>query len=657
MVEIKTQYRPDLDGLRAVAVWVVVLFHAGFEFIPGGFVGVDVFFVLSGFLITGLLLKGIQKKEFSFQQFYLRRFRRLIPAYLTVALFSLIPAYLFLVPSDFIYHSRMLGLALMSLGNFYIANTTAGYFDQSVENIPMLHTWSLAVEEQFYVLWPLALVFLLKYIPIKKLPGILLALTVAFAFYSQWYSINDPVRAYYLLPARIFELMMGACMSVYLTRLPDVNKFVANIIAMTGLSLIIFPSLMFSKDIVFPGLNAFWPCLGAVVLIYTGRFPGLVSKLLESRFMVWQGKTSYSLYLWHWVVFTFVRYVMGDLTLALQLLCIGFSVLASHLTWRYVEDRFRFKSVWPFKRTFITLFALPVVLFVLLSIWIDKNDGLISRFDEHQMAIKALETKPVDLGENCFHDPANGKLCDVLLLGDSHAEHMADFFKVMADESNLKMLTAMGANCQPFSGVELIKIRSDKTIETQYPHCEILKKQHLNNLAGYRYVILGGYWAISTIKEGRFYYREKEGDTLNAENNKMLIKLGLERTVNKIIEAGVVPILLHDIPSLTKPQFKCALRGLITPFEVDCNVPVSNINRQQAFADEMIFELGNKYPQLEIINPRSLFCGEQHCEMTLNELPIYKDDDHLNGMASEKLGELYIERYGNPLKANSGLKN
>ena len=652
MLDVKTQYRPDLDGLRAVAVWLVVLFHAGFEFIPGGFIGVDVFFVLSGFLITGLLLKGMQKNEFSYQQFYLRRIRRLIPAYLTVAFFSFIPAYFFLIPSDFIHHGRMLGLALISLSNFYIANTTAGYFDQGVESIPMLHTWSLAVEEQFYLLWPMTLMFLLKWVSIKKLQPILLFLTFLFVLFSHWYSISDPVRAYYLLPARVFELMMGACISVYLARLPDINKFLVNVLAVSGLCLIIFPALLFSKNIVFPGLNAFWPCFGAVILIYTGRYPTIISKIFESRFMVWQGKTSYSLYLWHWVVFTFVRYLTGELTLVLQLFCIGFSVFASHVTWQYVENRFRFESTWPLKRTFITFFALPLGLFVMLSVLIDENNGMVNRFKEHKLAIQALDMKPVDLGENCLHEPANGKLCDILLIGDSHAWHMADFFKVMADESNLKILTAMGANCQPFSGVELVKVRPDKKIETTYPHCETLKNQHLENLAGYDYVILGGYWALSLIKEGNFYYRKQEGDTLSIENNKVLIKSGLEQTINKILEAGAVPVLLHDIPSLTKPQFKCALRELITPFEVNCNLPISIVSKQQAFVDEIIVELGEKYPQLKIINPRNLFCNDQHCEMTIDGLPIYMDDDHLNGMASQKLGKLYIERYGNLFHEN-----
>ncbi len=645
MINVQTQYRADLDGLRAIAVWLVVLYHAGFEFMPGGFIGVDIFFVLSGFLISSLLLKGMQAETFSYKEFYLRRFRRLIPAYLVVAIFSLLVGWFILIPSDFIYHTRMMGLALLSVGNFYIANTTGGYFDAGVENIALLHTWSLSVEEQFYLLWPMLLLWMVRSFKLEKLPLILFVASVFLLAFSQWYAIHDSVRAYYLLPARAFELMMGAFMAVSLMKLPKITNAQSSVLAVIGLTLIVSSALLLSKEVVFPGLNAFYPCLGTAILIYTGLQSNFAKKILETRLMVFNGKISYSLYLWHWVVFTFIRYVQGEMSLFWQLAGIAFSVAASWATLHFIENPFRFRFLWSFKKTFLVVFVTPLVVFALLTVSARHFDGFIERFDEQAAAIRAVDSEPVDLKRACHHNPKEGKHCDVLLFGDSHALHFGDFLKHMADDAGLTIVSAIEGNCQPLYGVHILERQSRGDVRLE--KCDKMKARQFENLDGYKYVVLGGYWEVSRIKEEGYFYRYNEDADNPDVSNEQLLAESLEKTVQMVLQTGAVPVLIRDIPILTQNQFRCSMRRAIVSSNVECDIDIQPIIEQQKMADELIDTLAAKYHQVMVLDVRSIICEDGKCRTDMDGIPLYMDNNHLNAVASAMIGDLYMKKYGN----------
>jgi peptidoglycan/LPS O-acetylase OafA/YrhL len=278
-------YRPDIDGIRAIAVLLVILYHANFSFITGGYIGVDVFFVLSGFLITLTIDKEMNTNSFSFKQFYLRRIRRIIPVLVFVMLIVTIPACLFLFSNNLESYGRTLIHTLLSTNNFYLWLNSGDYFAENSDLIPFLHTWSLSVEEQFYFLWPLLLLFLHKNLSLQKRLAFIFLFLILGIILSVYLTNRNPTIAYFLLPARLFELTIGACLAMFWNKTPILSKSQNSLISIVGLALILVPAVLLSKSSVFPGLNAFWPCLGTALIIFTGKEienQGVINKLLQN---------------------------------------------------------------------------------------------------------------------------------------------------------------------------------------------------------------------------------------------------------------------------------------------------------------------------------------------------------------------------------------
>ena len=257
-------YRPDIDGLRAVAVLLVVFFHAGFGPAPGGFAGVDIFFVISGYLITGIVAKELDAGHFTFANFYARRIKRICPALFAVLAVSSPAAFLLLIPNDLRNFGGSLASTVLfySNWNFY---TEVGYFDGPAIDKPLLHTWSLAMEEQFYFLWPLAVFGLYRAFGRKALPHVIMAVLFASLAASQLVLEFDQAQAFYLLPYRAWELLLGALLAV--VSFPAISKFAANIAGVAGLAAIAYAATALDRATPFPGLNALFPCLGAAMLI------------------------------------------------------------------------------------------------------------------------------------------------------------------------------------------------------------------------------------------------------------------------------------------------------------------------------------------------------------------------------------------------------
>jgi peptidoglycan/LPS O-acetylase OafA/YrhL len=334
---MKAQHRVDIDGLRSLAIVPVVAYHASSRIAPGGFVGVDIFFVISGFLITSLIYTEVSQGRFTLWKFYERRIRRIVPALVALILLIAPIGWYLLLPPDFHDFSRSAAAAMLSAANIFFWWTT-DYFNPESEAQPLLHTWSLGVEEQFYILFPLFLMALRGRSKVAHL-WILGTLAAASLALSQAALRVEPTFAFYWLPPRAWELMVGSLLAIGAPAAPA-SRPVREGLALAGLIAIAASVLLYTERMPFPGVAALLPCAGAALLIWTA--PGTIAgRLLSLRPLVFIGLISYSLYLWHWPLLVFSRMAFGSSPL-LTVAVVAASVAAATLSWRYVEAPFRY---------------------------------------------------------------------------------------------------------------------------------------------------------------------------------------------------------------------------------------------------------------------------------------------------------------------------
>ena len=373
------KYRPEIDGLRALAVLPVILFHAGFELFSGGFVGVDVFFVISGYLITTIIINDLSAGKFSILNFYERRARRILPALFFVALICLPFAWFSLIPSDL----KAFGASLAAVATFssnILFWLESGYFDTAAELKPMLHTWSLAVEEQYYILFP---VFLLATWKLGVRWAVVLSLflftiSLGLAHWATHFSPRPKVisGAFFLLPTRGWELLIGVFAAFYLKYFSYLkSKPVNQMLSLVGFSMILGSIFVFDKNTPFPSLYALLPTLGTGLLIVSATPGTIVNKALSYSPIVGIGLISYSAYLWHQPLFVFARYnSLTEPSTGLLLALSAASLLIAFFSWRYVERPFRDKTITT--RNFIFGFsAAGMGLFALVGLYTFNEDG------------------------------------------------------------------------------------------------------------------------------------------------------------------------------------------------------------------------------------------------------------------------------------------
>lgn len=335
------QYRREIDGLRGIAVLSVILFHAGFSIFSGGFVGVDVFFVISGYLITSIMIGELRSGTFSFLSFYERRARRILPALFLVVLACFPFALNWLSSSDLLDFSRSLSHLMVFASNFHF-NRTTGYFDLGADLKPLLHTWSLSVEEQYYLLFPVLFAFLFRFKERFLLISffVLAALSLIFA---EYFLAQRPSTAFFLMPGRLWQLLLGASIAVLMAQgklAVRRSEFGSSM----GLLLVLFSIFCFSANTPSPGLYMFPPTFGAALVIVYATPETLVGRLLGARALVGVGLISYSAYLWHQPLFAFARYrLVTELSDELKIILCLVTLLLSYLSWKFVETPLRSK--------------------------------------------------------------------------------------------------------------------------------------------------------------------------------------------------------------------------------------------------------------------------------------------------------------------------
>lgn len=636
------KYRAEIDGLRAIAVLPVIFFHAGFSSFGGGFVGVDVFFVISGYLITSILLSEKAAGNFSLIHFYERRARRILPALYTVMLISAIAAWFWLMPSDM--HSFAKSVFAVSIfASNILFWLESGYFGVAVDLKPLLHTWSLAVEEQYYLLFPLMLIFLWKYQ--KASIGLwLVGLTLGSLVISEWGASYAPDAAFFLLPFRAWEILIGALIAYYTSEnvagrtIKNPPPIVKEAAAALGLSLILYAVFSFDSATRFPGLNAVIPTLGAALVILYASTANLTGRLLSHKLLVGIGLISYSLYLWHQPLFAFSRHTSlkepSSIDFALLILA---SFALAILSWRYIEKPFRNKiaitpkALWLFAAGGTFVFICFGLIGYYLKGYPKRGTELAERaiqISERMSANYGLhkDCKEFTLSPNCrTHE--NPK---VLLWGDSYAMHLAQ--GLVASNPDIRLIQMTKSACAPISG---IAIASNKYSENFPAECNAFNAevlQWLEKNSTVKYAVLSSPFTANTA-EGA-YVERIDGEKVPA---KEASQTHLKETLAALHRMGITPVIVSPPPRGGYNIGHCLSNAIIYGRPVDaCSIDKDENTKQLSDVIEFLRQSTIGYKFIDLSEG---LCADDSCQTFDGDILIYRDGGHLSREGSAYVGK------------------
>ena len=617
-------YRREIDGLRALAVLPVVLFHAGFQTFSGGFVGVDVFFVISGYLITTIILAELEQGKFSIVNFYERRARRILPALFLVMLACIPFAWFWLLPSDMKKFSESLVAVSIFASNILFLRDS-GYFDTAAELKPLLHTWSLAVEEQYYVFFPLLLIVLWRLGKRWALLVVSIVFTASFAA-AQWATYAKPATAFYLLPTRVWELLVGAYVAFYLSNSNRkiFHKTISELGGWLGIALIFFPVFTYSKATPFPGFFAVAPTLGAALIILFATQNTTVGKFVGNKVFVGIGLISYSAYLWHQPLFAFFRHksLTIDNHFAFFILSIMTLVLA-YFSWKYVEAPFRNTNKISKKNIFSLSLAFGLC-FVSFGYIGYRSNGFESRFDRTlagdighiefhgYIDKKYFDCEPKTIAENALSwegylrcKQSKKGIPDIVLLGDSHAEHL---FLGLAEYIPNKNISFYILNDKPYITSKDFKPIYDELI--------------FNNKA--QHIILTMHFIGRLDANGTGLYE------------------GFSNVIAALLKAEKSITLVGDVPRFNQNPGLCVY-SYMGKTAASCLLSIEDVNRQRAVYDEILNRLARNFG-LGYLRIDEALCSELACGMSKDDKILYRDKDHLNIMGSKLIGKSLAER-------------
>ncbi len=651
-------YRLDIDGLRGVAIALVCLFHAEVPPFTGGFVGVDVFFVISGFVITGVLLKDLEQGRMSLRGFFIRRVRRLAPA-LALLLLTCMVVFSLIYPPGYL---RDFGASLVSqslfLSNIYFWRT-ATYFGTPPEAKPLLHTWSLSIEEQFYLIFATAFVLLARFERATLLRilagGLFVSLALAIVA-----TIPEPNASFFLLPTRAWELLAGALAAVWLdTHGPGVatNSLVANVVAAFGLIAIVASAVLYSTATPFPYLYAGLPVAGAVALAWVNR-PSLAASLLASRPVVLVGKISYSLYLWHWVCLALVRWMtFGAPTGIERVAAVLAAVPIAGASWHFIESPIRQKRALRSDRA-IVLFAAAATAMALLFGCLAWYSG---GFPGRARAALAGFQPPVRSGRQheCFDDYSRGSIrfCEIgsadarrvsfIAIGDSHALSLLPALESLASQHHLRGLFGGTSGCPPFLGV------TPSRDAASVARCRLLNEKSLQMAKDLQVtqIILMGRWNYYTGigPDGHFQAITSSAHASGSiAASRAVFAEQLRATVQAYAQIGASTNVVLQVPQQrTDPEgflYRRSLPAILGGQSgAEGTLDLAQHRRDQHY-DEQVFASA---PEIRTFDVAPRLCLDSAtCLMFMNGRSLYYDTSHLS-----VLGASYVAPALEPLFA------
>lgn len=655
------KYRPDIDGLRAVAVLSVVAFHAFPAWMKGGFIGVDVFFVISGFLISTIIFENLDKGTFSFAEFYARRIKRIFPALLLVLMASFAFGWFALLADEY----KQLGKHIAA-GAGFVSNLVlwgeAGYFDNSAETKPLLHLWSLGIEEQFYIVWPFVLWLAWK----KKFNLLTLTFIVAFiSFYLNLKGIKkDAVATFYSPQTRFWELLAGSILAwfalykkdafthyklrvdgwlakiIYRETVEADGKTLSNVISFAGSLLLVFGFWRITKDVSFPGKWAVIPVLGAVLIIFAGPKAWINRKILSNKIAVWFGLISFPLYLWHWPLLSFARIVESEVpSRNIRIAAVVVSIVLAWLTYKLVERPLRLGKYSKVKVT---------VLVVLMTIvgYVGYNnfsrDGLPFREFNKKLATYSESIKVPNRAKECFEIPyaykKNGDwFCNLgeinspveyFAYGDSHALSLIPALEEFAIESKLRIQFTGTSGCPSLLGIQ--SMRGESGIEMY--NCKELNERIFNYVktSGIKSVILANRWTyyIESLSRPAEFNAIARDLTLPIDKSSSTKDLlwAIKNTVSRYSSIGVKVVFIEDNPQQIYEPKDVLRRGRGNESGyLKLSVSTDEHIRNQKLVNEALRTSGAK-----VINLDDILCGETICPLVANSKFLYSDDDHLS---------------------------
>lgn len=653
------KYRPDIDGLRAIAILLVLIYHGGLSFFPSGFIGVDVFFVISGFLITSIIHQSLQNGSFSFLDFYNRRLWRLQPVFVCLLLVTSALALLFFLPDDLIQYSRSARKTSLFLSNLFFDKTTTGYFAPDTQQIPLLHTWSLSIEWQCYLLLPCLIYVVHRVTPKKYMIQLIVGLTCIAFLCSLYQAKTIPAHTYYLFSSRIFEFLIGACIAFIPVTFFAGNTYLLNLVG--GLALITLLYLASLNPVLagYPDEHAFVVCIatGLLILIGTYSSQNILSQLLSSKPMVFIGLLSYSLYIWHWVVFSFLRYQSIVETSPVLLSAFGLSSVLAYLSWRFIEKPARGWKHMPLRHTVVLLLLVPILVLHLSDHMIRKNQGFPQRFNDELLAIyQQLNQYNSPQRALCMADSQNknntqcllgAKKADskhALMIGDSFANHYWGFMDKLGQAANVSILMQTVSSCLTLPDIYLYDWWYFKRRVYSLCYEQTQKYYQMVQHNHYDYVIIGQLWVN--------YFTD---NIINNLGDKRSYRLSQKRLVNAldkalaiIIASGAKPVLIHATARIQNNFHDCFFKHIkqrtaYIPHECDFT-----FNEVQ-WLNQLFQQMQRKYPQLIIIDPKKVQCAHNTCKADINGIPIYRDVGHITDYASYQFGKRYLQKYPNPL--------
>ena len=639
---LASSYRPDVDGLRTLAVVPVVLFHAGFPFVTGGFVGVDVFFVISGFLITGIIAREIAERRFSILEFYRRRARRIFPALTLVGLTTILVGCVILTPSELAGLGKSAAAIAAFVSNFYFWKSVS-YFDPGIQ--PLLHTWSLAVEEQYYVFFPLLLLVLrrrAKWIA----PALWTVFTLSLAVSITLVAVK-PAMAFYLLPSRAWELMLGGLLALGQFRGPQTDRQ-GKVASVIGWIAILVPVFTYSPATAFPGIAALPPAIGAGLLIW-GRGWGL-----SSRPMVAIGLLSYSLYLWHLPVIDFAKYLTdAPLSPNAGLAAFGFSIGLAWLTYKFVETPFR---VGIHRKRLAAQAAVGMPLLAAFGLAMVVTAGMPWRLNSLQSRQLAVMGDEARHPSRCmtldarFVDPARpcqfGNRPSTILWGDSHSMVTA----TSIEAAGIPFFFAADADCPIGLGLS-IDPRHEAALVAQghYRRCSAYNSAMLTRALApdIKSVVLSSRWTNWRIGEpsnpaetkADIRLTDKDGVARSAADNRVKFERAFTALVSRLTQAGKSVVIVGPMP---EPTYNVPHRLFVAGFGLAPDPrPADYAGRHRVIL--AFFSRFQSNPRVSFIWPASALCASGTCPTVRNGLPLYFDHNHLTVDAAKSLAPLYAQ--------------
>lgn len=642
------KYREDIDALRGLAVLLVVIYHAFPEILPGGFIGVDVFFVISGYLITSIMLLSINRGDFSLKEFYARRIRRLFPALITVLLFVLGLGWLVLFPEEYQQLGTHVAKSVIFILNFELINEV-GYFDVESHYKPLLHLWTLSVEEQYYLLWPLIILLFLK---INKHPGYLLSfLFIASLSANLYFSQGYTQETYYHTLTRFWQLAAGSLLAVWLINHQSnlINYFGGKLTMWGGAILISLSAVFIDSQMIYPGYLAILPVVGAVMIIVAN------SRLKQYAGLVKLGLISYPLYLWHWVILSFLYIYLGRKpeTLALVLAVI-LSLIFAYLTYKYIEQLRYQKSVTPYLITVLVIIGLT-------GFYVEHKKGLPDRqsmdnFTEANAQFKRTPAKDdlcVGYANEVLEQQQVFDYCRassleksklIAIIGDSHAHVLFPGISSLANSHEYGTILLANSSCPTLQGFEWG--RNSKEVEA----CKVKIEQILTIIEKdprVKKVIMAtrGPVYIHGEVEGIFTKESVDNSLALVKDPKQTYDAYFEGFKNTLLRLEKTSHVKDVFYKLENPELDFLPKEVIPrPYDY------FNISTNRSFIDKSLYlkrmSIYRDYasllkpPKLTILDPVEALCNVHSCSSTIDGKFLYADDDHLSVFGSN-----YIATY------------